>query len=104
MRGLISDLLDAGSIQAGTLMVEPEPSEVADLVDRARNTFISSGGRHILHIDLPPDLPRVMADRQRIVQVLNNLFSNAAKHSPESSPVQVSAVLDGVHVAISVSG
>ena len=103
MRGLISDLLDAGSIQAGTLMVEPEPSEVADLVDQARNTFISSGGRHTLHIDLPPDLPRVMADRQRIVQVLNNLFSNAAKHSPESSPVQVSAVLDGVHVAVSVS-
>jgi len=103
MRGLISDLLDAGSIQAGTLMVEPEPSEVADLVDRARNTFISSGGRHTLHIDLPPDLPRVMADRQRIVQVLSNLFSNAAKHSPESSPIQVSAVLDGVHVTISVS-
>ena len=104
MRGLISDLLDAGSIQTGTLMVEPEPSEVADLVDRARNTFISSsGGRHALSIDLPPDLPRVMTDRLRIVQVLNNLFSNAARHSPESSPIQVSAVLDGVHVAISVS-
>ena len=103
MRGLISDLLDAGSIQAGTLMVEPEPSEVTDLVDRARNTFISSGGRHTLHIDIPPDLPRVMTDRQRIAQVLNNLFSNAARHSPELSPIQVSAVLDGVHVAISVS-
>ena len=103
MRELISDLLDAGSIQSGTLTVEPEPSEVAGLVDRARNTFISSGGRHSLCIDLPPDLPRVMADRQRIVQVLNNLFSNAARHSPESSPIQVSAVLDGVHVAICVS-
>ena len=103
MRGLISDLLDAGSIKAGTLTIEPEPSEITDLVDRARNTFLSGGGKHTIRIDLPPDLPRVMADRQRIVQVLNNLFFNAAKHSPESLSIQVSAVLDGVHVAISVS-
>jgi len=103
MRGLIGALLDAGRIEAGTLSVLPEPSEVAALVDRARNTFLSGGGRHTLHIDLPQDLPRVMADRRRIVQVLNNLLSNAARHSPESSPIRVSAERDGVHVAVSVS-
>ena len=103
MRGLIGDLLDAGRINAGTLSVAPEPSEVAGLVDRARTTFLSSGARHAVLIDLPPDLPRVLADRQRIVQVLNNLFSNAARHAPESSPIRVSAVRDGVHVAISVA-
>ena len=86
MQGLIANLLDAGRIEAGTLSVEPEPSDVASLVDRARNTFLSGGARHAVAIDLPPDLPRVMADRQRIVQVLNNLLSNAARHSPESSP------------------
>ncbi len=63
MRGLIGDLLDAGRIEAGTLSVAPEPSEVAALVDRARSTFLSAGGRHTVLIDLPPDLPRVMADR-----------------------------------------
>ena len=104
MRGLISDLLDAGRIETGTLSVAPEPAEVAGLVDQARKTFLSGGvGRHPVRIDLPPDLPRVLADRQRIVQVLNNLFSNAARHSPESSPIRVAAVRDGVHVAVSVS-
>ena len=103
MRGLIGDLLDAGRIEAGTLSVAPEPSDVADLVDQARNTFLSGGGRHTVQIDLPPDLPRVMADRRRIVQVLNNLFSNAARHAPESSPIRVAAERDGVHVAVSVS-
>ena len=103
MRGLINDLLDAGRIETGMLSVVPEPSEVASLVDQARNTFLSGGGRHTIHIDLPPDLPRVMADRQRIVQVLNNLVSNASRHSPESSPIRVAAVQDGVHMAISVS-
>ena len=103
MRGLISDLLDAGRIDTGTLSVSPESSALAGLVDRARNTFLSSGGRHTVLIDLPPDLPAVMADRRRIVQVLNNLFSNAARHAPESSPVRVAALRDGMHVAVSVS-
>ena len=103
MRGLIGDLLDAGRIETGTLSVAPETTDVAVLVDQARNTFLSGGGRHVIRIDLPPELPRVMADRQRIVQVLNNLLSNAARHSPESSPIQVRGAVDGVHVAISVS-
>ena len=103
MSGLISDLLDVGRIDTGTLSVTPELTEVGPLVDRARNTFISGGGRHPVLIDLPPDLPRAMADRGRIAQVLNNLFSNAGQHAPESSPIRVAAEHDGVHVAISVS-
>ena len=103
MRGLIGDLLDAGHISTGTLSVVPEPAEVADLVQQARKTFVSGGGRHTVEVDLPPDLPRVMADARRIVQVLNNLLSNASRHSPESSPIRVAASRDGVHVAVSVS-
>ena len=100
--GLIGDLLDVGRIETGTLSVDPEPSNVAELVDQARNTFLSGGGRHSVTIDLPPGLPRVMADPQRIVQVLNNLFANAARHSPESSGIRVEAAQEGVRVAVSV--
>jgi len=103
MLGLIGNLLDAGRIEAGTLSVDPGPSEVAALVDRARSTFLSGGARHTVDIDLPAELPRVMADGERIVQVLNNLLSNAARHSPESSPIRVEAAREGVHVAVSVS-
>ena len=103
MFALIGDLLDAGRLDAGTLTVAPEPTEVAQLVDRARTTFVSGGGRHTVLIDLPPDLPRVMADRQRIEQVLNNLLANAARHAPESLPIRVAAARDGVHVAVAVT-
>ena len=103
MHGLIGDLLDAGRIEAGTLSVSPEPADLAGLVERARRTFLSGGGRHALRIDLPPDLPLVRADRERVVQVLNNLFSNAARHSPEMSPIRVAAARDGPHVAVSVT-
>ena len=55
------------------------------------------------HPNLPPDLPRVMADRQRLVQVLNNLLANAARHSPESAPIRIAAEREGLDVAISVT-
>ena len=103
MRGLIRDLLDAGRIDSGTLSVAPEPSEVAALVERARSTFLSGGGRHAVLVDLPVGLPAVMADRRRIVQVLNNLLSNAEQHAPESTPIRVAAVREDAHVAVSVS-
>ena len=103
MIGLIADLLDAGRIEAGTLSVSSEPSEVAALVDQARGTFVNGGGRHAVWIDLPPDLPPVLADRQRIVQVLNNLLANAARHSPDTAAVRVAAERDGEHVAVSIS-
>ncbi len=100
MNEMVSDLLDVAGIETGTLAVSPEPAEVAALVDRARSAF---GSSNTIAIDLEPDLPLVLADRRRIVQVLGNLLANAARHSPESSIIRVSAVLEGVHVALSVS-
>ena len=103
MRELIDDLLDVARIEAGTLPVDPEPTELAPLVDRAKSTFLSGGGRDNLDIDLAPDLPLVMADRRRVVQVIGNLLANAARHSPEHSAIRVLAVRDGVDVAVSVA-
>ena len=103
MRGLISDLLDTGGIDSGTLSVSPEPSAVADLVEVARSAFLTGGGERGIVVDLDVDLPPVMADRRRVVQVLNNLLANAARHTPASAVIRVSAVRDGQHVAISVA-
>ena len=103
MIGLIADLLDAGRIETGTLSVSPEPSQIGALVDQARATFVSGGGHHAVWVDLPPDLPPVLADRPRIVQVLNNLLANAARHCPDTAAIRIAAQRDGVHVAVSVS-
>ena len=103
MNGLVSDLLDVAQIETGTLPVSPEPAEVSLLVERARSAFTSSGGQHSLEIDVEAGLPLVLADRQRVVQVLVNLLTNAVRHSPADSAVRVSAARDGVHVAVSVS-
>ncbi len=102
MHELVSDLLDVARIETGTLPTNPEPAEVAVLVDRARGAFVSGGGANSVSVDIDPDLPLVMADRRRIVQVLGNLLSNAARHSPETSTIRVTCVRDSVHVAVSV--
>ena len=103
MNDLVSDLLDVARIETGALPVSPEPAEVAALVDRARSAFRNAGGRNNLEIDVDPNLPLVSADRRRIVQVLVNLLTNAARHSPEASVIRVSAVREGVYVAITVA-
>ena len=103
MHALVADLLDVARIETGTLPVSPEPAEVAVLVERARNAFTSVAGRNNLAIDVEPDLPLVMADRRRIVQVLANLLTNAARHSSESSIIKVSAARVDGHVSVSVA-
>ncbi|MYG28463.1 MAG: response regulator, partial [Boseongicola sp. SB0677_bin_26] len=103
MRRLVGDLLDAGRIEAGALSVSPEPLDILGLVERARATFLGAGGRKAMTVDLAPDLPPVMADGRRIVQVLGNLFANAARHAPDASPIHVGAVRQGIEVAVSVA-
>ena len=103
MRAMVSDLLDVAHIETGTLSVNPEPSEVAFLVDQARNTFMSAGGRDSMSFDVDPNLPTVLADRPRIIQVLTNLLSNAARHSPAQSPISVSAKHQGAEVVFSIT-
>ncbi len=103
MRSLISNLLDVTRIEAGMFSVNPVPTDAKDIVHEARSAFLQGGARNSIEIDLPPDLPRIAADRQRILQVLNNLFSNGSKHSPDSSVIRVTALQEDIYVAISVS-
>ena len=103
MRSMISDLLDVARIETGSLAVHPRPEEIVAIVDEARNAFLSGDGRDNIRIDLAPDLPLVMADRRRIVQVLSNLLANAAKYSKQTSAITVSVLQQELHVAVAVT-
>ena len=103
MRALIADLLDVAHIETGRLPVSPEPTDMAALVSEVGSSFRLGGYRHRLHIEIPTDLPWVMADRSRVGQVLGNLLTNAARHSPESTTIGVTAAQAGLHIAVSVS-
>ena len=53
MNNLINDLLDAGRIDSGMLSVNSKPVQVSKLMEQARTTFLSGGGRQTIRIDLP---------------------------------------------------
>ena len=102
MRNLINNLLDLARIEVGTLSVAPKPTDIADVIHGARDAFLSSGYRNSIEVFVAPDLPRIPVDRQRVSQVLYNLFSNASKYSREWSTVRVIASLEELHLTVSV--
>ena len=103
MRGLIWDLLEVARIEAGTLFLAPEPTDLAALVGQAQAAFVEGGAGNPVEVDLASGLPRVAADRQRVLQVLDHLLSNASNYSPEGSLITVSAWREDFHVAVCVA-
>ena len=102
LRGLVEQLLDMTRIEAGTLPVSPEPVDLPDIIEEARTIFVHGGGRHPLDIRIPDGLPSVMADSQRIVQVVTNLLNNAAQFSPPTALIELVAEYDAVQVTVHV--
>ena len=102
MRHLINNLVDMTQIESGTLSVTPEPTSLEDLVEQAVQDFIREGPTNTLTVDVAPDLPRVMADRRRVFQVLSTLFAAASGGSRGPSAIRVSVSPEDVYVAVSV--
>ena len=102
MRNLINDLVDMTQIEAGTLSVTPQPTEVESLLDQARKAHNLEGSDDSIEVHLAQAFPRVMADRRRILQVLGNLIADVSRYSPKSSTIRVSALPEDVYVAVSV--
>jgi signal transduction histidine kinase len=90
---IIEGLLDIGRIRSGQLKMETRPIAAEELVRQAvdsdRHAFQDKGLQ--LEQDLPPDLPRVLADPTRAPLILANLLSNALKYTPPGGNVKVSA-------------
>jgi len=93
MDRLIGDLLDFASIESGGLAMLPRAQDVAAITEEALASFYELAGKRQLHLSVavPSDLPRVFCDRDRLLQVLGNLVSNALKvtHGGGSVTVQV---------------
>ena len=100
MRGLIWDLLEVARIEAGTLALAPEPTDLAMLVGQARAALLEAEANLRVEVDLPVELPPVMADRQRTLQLLDRLLSNIANLSHEGPVITVDARREGTHLAV----
>jgi PAS domain S-box-containing protein len=102
---LINDILDVEKIESGKLTFVPEPTAVNDLVREAIVLNKAFGERFKVRFEAragnEPDR-KVLVDRKRLLQVMTNLLSNAAKFSPEGGVVEISAEDAGPNVRIAV--
>ncbi|HEY9898715.1 MAG TPA: ATP-binding protein [Pantanalinema sp.] len=84
LQHMVSDLLDMSQIQAGSLMLLRRPIELEATVQQALSLLAPQAGEKEIRVGMAfePDLPLVVADDQRIIQVLLNLVGNAIKFTP----------------------
>lgn len=96
--GVINDVLDISKIESGKLELTDTEFSLEDMLRRIINVvqFRIEEKRQTLVLSLAPDVPTVLvADEQRLAQVLANLLSNAVKFTPEGGSITMTVRLDG---------
>ena len=102
---LVDDLQELSRVEAGAYPLELRPLAVSALVATTAKRLASQFNEKQVRLDwnLPADLPAILADEDRITQVLTNLLANALSYTPAGGAVTVSAVaLSAAEVQVSV--
>jgi two-component system sensor histidine kinase KdpD len=90
---IVANLLDASRLQAGALSVQSRPVALDEVIGAA--ILAVPGAAERVTLDVPEDLPLVMADPGLLERVLANLLENAIRYSGGDEPVEVSAAAGG---------
>lgn len=92
----IQDLTDVSRIETGQLNIDPAPTAFSNVVSETLQSVRALYEEKAieLQLELPADLPLVIADKERLVQVMTNLLSNACKYSPPETNVFVTLKAD----------
>jgi two-component system, OmpR family, sensor histidine kinase KdpD len=101
----VGDLLDLSRIQAATGRAEVEANEAEDLVGAALQRATGALGDRPVHVSLDPAHP-VLIGRFNFTDALRalvNLLDNAAKHTPQATPIELDVRRDGSMIAFAVS-
>lgn len=100
---MIDDLLDASRLQAGGLSLSRADVSLPTLVNRLAERFRTQSKKHTIVVDFPENCPVILADENRLAQVISNLISNAIKYSPEGGEIRVSGQVRPEQVIVCVS-
>ena len=102
---LVNDLLDISRMESGRMTLLPQAVRVDVLANRVIVAMEGRAGESGLRLrsDVPPDLPQVMADPDRVIQILTNLVANAINYTMTGGEVVIAACARGDEVHISVS-
>jgi len=91
LSSLINDLLDLSRIESGIgFKIKKVPSEIKEVILENVDFFRAQTDKHTFKVNLPHDLVKIEADKNKINQVMENLTSNAVKFSPQGGEITVS--------------
>ena len=95
---LINDFLDISKMQAGKMQWKTVELSVADVINSAVTSIrpLIQKEKLELVVNIEPDLPHVMSDRDKLVQVVTNLLSNAIKFTPDGGKLTIRGWSDQV--------
>lgn len=100
---LISDLLNLSRIEAGrALDLNPKEVTLPSLIDKVITAQKSYTNKHEFAIDLEDEMPTIIADEDKVDQILTNLTNNAIKYSPNGGTITIKGRADDGKVIISI--
>ncbi len=101
---LVNDLLDISRIESGRVAISPQVMRVEHVVDQVVTAMQARAAEQglTLHSDMPAELVEIVADPDRVAQILTNLMANACNYTPPGGEVTISARVHGDEVYISV--
>jgi signal transduction histidine kinase len=88
---LVNDILDFEKVEKGKLAFDRQPVEAIDLLRRAADVAYSAANQVHINVRVEASPGKVLADEERILQVLNELVVNAIKFSPPDTSIRLSA-------------
>jgi PAS domain S-box-containing protein len=91
---MIDNILEASRIQAGVLKLEMGDVWIPKIADKVVDYYRRQSPKHRFEVAFPPDFPVILADEERIREVLENLVSNAVKYSPNGGMIWVGGWAD----------
>lgn len=99
---LVKNLLDSEKVDSGTIEIIPAETTVGAIINKALIT--ANGAKQKASVSIESDFTNdvIVADEDRVAQVLINLISNAVKYSPENSTVKVLAGIEGLNAKFRV--
>lgn len=105
MLHLLNDLLDIAAIESGKLNLDVKLVDILALIKKntGLNAVIASRKNIHIRVECFEEIPAIMIDESKIIQVLNNLITNAIKFSNPGTTISVKVFLAGDYVTIAVA-
>lgn len=100
---LVGEATEMAQLDAHKVELHLAPVDIASIVESAVEESRGVLAQHPIKTEIPASLPKVRVDADRIAEVLKQLLENAAKYSPATSPITITAEHKGNHLLTSVT-